>query len=29
MASSLIESAEARWRTVNAPHLIALGCTDK
>ena len=24
MAFKLIESAQARWRTVNAPHLVAL-----
>ncbi len=24
MASKLIESAQARWRAVNAPHLVAL-----
>jgi hypothetical protein len=24
MAFNLIEVAEARWRTVNAPHLVAL-----
>jgi hypothetical protein len=24
MAFKLIESAEARWRAVNAPHLVAL-----
>jgi hypothetical protein len=24
MAFKLIEAAQARWRTVNAPHLVAL-----
>jgi hypothetical protein len=24
MAFKLIESAQSRWRTVNAPHLVAL-----
>jgi len=26
MAFKLIESAQARWRMVNAPHLVALVC---
>jgi putative transposase len=26
MAFKLIESAQARWRAVNAPHLVALVC---
>jgi hypothetical protein len=29
MAFKLIESAQARWRTVNAPHLVALVRTGK
>jgi len=27
MAFKLIESAQARWRAVNAPHLVALART--
>jgi hypothetical protein len=28
MAFKLIESAQARWRAVNAPHLVALVRAD-
>lgn len=28
MAFKLLESAQARWRTLNAPHLVALSAPE-